>query len=445
MDIKVSSCRLCSGKAEKMDNRIEKKRIGLYLAFTFVLSWGILAVMKLTDMPSTPTLLLTVLYGFLPGLCSLLTRALTKEGYKNMMLRLNIKENKRHYAAALCSTYLAALLGVVLYLIIEFNSFRFDRFFGMNPFLLILILAALLPLLAAMLFVYGMFLSPLSLGGTLGWFGYLLPKLEPRGTRRAILITGFIWGVWRIPLELMNADGSLWVCAALTVLYSVAFGCALSYFVLKLRSVWPAAFMAGVVSVINSLAPQLFTREVRFLGPQTTGIAGMAGILILGALCLITVNRSEPPIKKLRAHLCIRHDLTEVFQLAQRLNGNAETGSSFCSNEPRTLLRECSRAIEHEYAAACWAREKMRGALVCRPDPENHRVECSLFIDPELCDFTVAADVLLSKMRGKFGGDNLLIFSIPAENTRCAAYLEAAGAEKQPDGGYALRQDKAEH
>ena len=33
----------------------------------------------------------------------------------------------------------------------------------------------------------------------LGWRGYLLPKLMPLGEKKALLISGLIWGLWHAP------------------------------------------------------------------------------------------------------------------------------------------------------------------------------------------------------------------------------------------------------
>ena len=44
----------------------------------------------------------------------------------------------------------------------------------------------------------------LALGEELGWRGLLLPELLPLGQRRAILLSGVIWGFWHAPVILQG-------------------------------------------------------------------------------------------------------------------------------------------------------------------------------------------------------------------------------------------------
>ena len=46
-------------------------------------------------------------------------------------------------------------------------------------------------------------------GEEFGWRGYLQPKLMPLGIRKAILLTGFIWGLWHAPVILMGYNYGL--------------------------------------------------------------------------------------------------------------------------------------------------------------------------------------------------------------------------------------------
>ncbi|REJ33335.1 MAG: CPBP family intramembrane metalloprotease domain-containing protein, partial [Bacillota bacterium] len=43
-------------------------------------------------------------------------------------------------------------------------------------------------------------LSFFALGEEIGWRGYLLPQLAGLGRRRALLLSGFLWSIWHLPL-----------------------------------------------------------------------------------------------------------------------------------------------------------------------------------------------------------------------------------------------------
>ncbi len=61
---------------------------------------------------------------------------------------------------------------------------------------------------------------PVSLGEELGWRGFLFPALGDRwGERRALALTGLVWGVWHAPLIVngYNYPGHPWLAVPLMV------------------------------------------------------------------------------------------------------------------------------------------------------------------------------------------------------------------------------------
>ena len=57
------------------------------------------------------------------------------------------------------------------------------------------------------------------IGEEIGWRGYLLPHLMKLGQLRASITTGFLHGVWHLPLLLLtpfyHQDGNRWIVVAL--------------------------------------------------------------------------------------------------------------------------------------------------------------------------------------------------------------------------------------
>lgn len=83
-----------------------------------------------------------------------------------------------------------------------------------------------------------------SLTEEIGWRGYLLPRLTSYGTRRALLISGFLWGVWHLPIILLTGlyhpDGSRWVVVPLFLVSVTAAGVFVGWLRLRSKSIWPA-------------------------------------------------------------------------------------------------------------------------------------------------------------------------------------------------------------
>lgn len=104
---------------------------------------------------------------------------------------------------------------------------------------------------------------PAALGEELGWRGFLLPRLEARlGIRRALLLTGIIWGVWHGPLVVMgfNYPEHPWLAIPLMI-------CLTSALTLLLAAL---TYMGGSVT-----APVLAHGSIN-------GFAGLPTLLLVG-------------------------------------------------------------------------------------------------------------------------------------------------------------------
>lgn len=120
-----------------------------------------------------------------------------------------------------------------------------------------------------------------------GWRGWLLPRLMPLGTWRALLVSGVIWGAWHAPLTLRGynyPELGAWA-APMFVVFCVAFGSLLGWLRLRSGSVWPAVVghgalnaSAGLVLLVGDAAapPNLVVAGI-------TGLVGSALIAVLTA------------------------------------------------------------------------------------------------------------------------------------------------------------------
>ncbi len=98
----------------------------------------------------------------------------------------------------------------------------------------------------------------------IGWRGYLLSNLLPtenraqannsQGRLRALLLSGFLQGLWHLPLMLLtpfyHADGNRFIVVTLFLLTLTAAGIFYGYLRLVSESTWPAAIAHNVFNTI---------------------------------------------------------------------------------------------------------------------------------------------------------------------------------------------------
>ena len=309
-----------------MDEKLNKKRLFIFLAFAFGLAWLISLVIALkgglAESPLLiPSLNLTLAAALLaggvmmaPALANLLTRALTREGRADLWLKpARLQSPWRFWLLAWVLPAVGTILGAALYFAL-FPS-AFDRGLetlrgllsaaapdqNVSPwaYLLVNTLQALLlaPILNA-LFCFG---------EEFGWRAYLLPKLLPLGTRKAVLVSGVIWGLWHAPVIAMGHNYGLdypgfpWLGILMMIWFCVTLGTILSWLTLKEGSVWPAVIGHGAINGIAALglvaqkgAPNTL------LGPAPTGIIGGLFFSVFALVLLLKPGALEPGKEKWR-------------------------------------------------------------------------------------------------------------------------------------------------
>ena len=276
----------------KTTNNLEARRIWLFVLITFGLAyaWTILLIWprvlgvdaaSLTIDELTINTALTAVLMFFPAIGVLVTRLVTREGFKNSMLCLNLKGNVRYYLIGWFGPMVLTLLGTLLYFAIYPSEFTLSSYHAAMeakpmPAILIVLLLLMTPLFN---------LVP-CLGEEWGWRGYLLPKVAQRmGFLPAVLLTGLIWGLWHAPIIVaghnygMLYPGYPWAGIAAMCAFCIVVGVLLSYITLKARSCWPAVLAHGAINGTASVGSLFLADPMtydRFLGPAPTGIIGAA-------------------------------------------------------------------------------------------------------------------------------------------------------------------------
>jgi membrane protease YdiL (CAAX protease family) len=138
----------------------------------------------------------------------------------------------------------------------------------------------------------------LALGEELGWRGLLLPELLPLGQRRAILLSGVIWGFWHAPVILQghNYPSQPVLGVFLMVVFTVLAGAFFGWLYLRTRSPWAPALAHGSLNAIAGL-PLLFLTGVDItLGGTLASLIGWIPLALFVAWLLWT-NRLPVPLE----------------------------------------------------------------------------------------------------------------------------------------------------
>jgi membrane protease YdiL (CAAX protease family) len=303
-----------------MHTVIQKKRIWIYLAFAFGISWATGGIIYLTGgLQNSPTfsiggrsltlawVLLATAYMFGPAIANVLTRLATKEGTAE--LSLEPKFDRGRWVQWLLAWFLPGLL-TVLGLVIFFLILpqHYDPTLGAlsqqmeavgvsgvaNPWLVVVVQGLQALLLAPLLNAVSTF------GEEFGWRGYLQPKLMPLGPRKAILLAGVIWGIWHWPLILMGHNygldyfGAPFLGPLAMVWFTVVFGVLLGWLTIRAGSVWPAVIAHSALNGIAAIGILLAQgNPSSLLGPAPTGLIGGLGFT-LAAILILTLPGSLP-------------------------------------------------------------------------------------------------------------------------------------------------------
>jgi ABC-2 type transport system ATP-binding protein len=165
---------------------------------------------------------------------------------------------------------------------------------------------------------------PLTLGEELGWRGFLLPTLEPRGQWPAILISNVIWGLWHAPMIVQGhayASQSTVVAVLLMMLYCLLVGTILSWLYFRTRTPWIPGLAHAAVNATGNLPAMFFPGIDQTVGGYLNsltgflGLAGFIGWLILSKRLSVRAKPSsmseaaaptDPPAQEQRSQIALQ-------------------------------------------------------------------------------------------------------------------------------------------
>ena len=196
-----------------------------------------------------------------PALAVLLTRMITKEGFKDSYLAINFKGNAKFYLASIWVPLLNNLIAMFCLWLFYMDT-SFSETFTMEYF------GEALPLLLYTL-ASSIIIFPHTFGEEWGWRGYLMPKLlKLMNKPMAIIVGGIIWGLWHAPFTILGHDFGVgypffpWAGIALMCVFCTLMNAFMTYITERTKSIYPTVFIHGINNNIGAMVLlSVFTKE----------------------------------------------------------------------------------------------------------------------------------------------------------------------------------------
>jgi membrane protease YdiL (CAAX protease family) len=299
-----------------MTSKPDATRIALFLAFAFGIAWaGAFVIYRhggLTESPalmpgsglSLALVILATVYMWAPALSHVLTRLITREGWRGLYL----SPRWVHSWVYLCGAWFvpAMLVTAGAYLYFFLFPQDHDRTYQSVQAMIDQLAAASGRKITIAPFDYmavqiasAAFLAPIAnvistFGEEFGWRAYLQPKLLAFGYRKAMILTGVIWGVWHWPIIAMgynyglDSPGFPWAGMLAMVWFTIQLGVLFGWLTVRSRTVWPAViahaavngavgipFLFAHVKLVAAAGVPVFSfaaKTMPLLGPALTGL-----------------------------------------------------------------------------------------------------------------------------------------------------------------------------
>lgn len=294
-----------------------KKRILWYLGLTFGLTYlfefGVLYPLVLSNAPEkvavgNSILALSMLF---PALGVLLTRLITKEGFKgsSYIVPKTGKRSIKWFVFAWFGPVILTVLGMVVHFLIFPDQLDTSMSYATE------ILASggvkatpqMAKLIMVSQIVSGILFAPLlnavfCFGEEWGWRGYLLPKMQEKfSVLPMLLINGIIWGIWHAPLTAVGHNYGMdywgWPVTGILAMcvFCIVLGTIFSYITIKTGSCLPAMLAHGSVNGFASVGIY-FTDGKNyspFVGPAPIGIIGGWAFIVCAVVMAIALAKEE--------------------------------------------------------------------------------------------------------------------------------------------------------
>jgi membrane protease YdiL (CAAX protease family) len=296
-----------------MEKQPDTRRIIIFLCFAFGIAWitgliiyltgGLVNSPQIVPGISLALILLATAYMWAPAVGNILTRLVTREGWKDTGLRPHFKKGWPYWLAGWFLPAVLTLFGAAVFFVFFPQYFDSSLALVQKQMAAVPALSALSPwLFVVVQLVAGVLISPIAnslatFGEEFGWRGYLLPKLMPLGGRKAMLLIGVIWGVWHWPVIFMGYEygfkypGYPWVGPLLFIWFTLSLGIFQGWLTLRSKSIWPAVIGHAAVNGIAAAAVLVTIGQPNpLLGPLPVGIIGSLGFTLMAIAIFVSPN-----------------------------------------------------------------------------------------------------------------------------------------------------------
>lgn len=235
-----------------------------------------------------------------PALAVLITRLITKEGFKDSYLAINFKGNAKYYIASIIVPLLNNFAGMLCLWLFYMDS-SFSETFTMENF------DEALPLILYSI-ATSVILIPHTFGEEWGWRGYLMPKLlKIMNKPLAIIVGGVIWGLWHAPYTVIGHDFGVdyplfpWLGIAAMCVLCTLMNAFMTFITERTKSIYPTCFIHGINNNIGAtVLLSMFARE-NVVAEQTSDIktgmdiypALIAGLAVIFIVSMVLFCRKE--------------------------------------------------------------------------------------------------------------------------------------------------------
>ena len=235
-----------------------------------------------------------------PAIAVIITRLITKEGFRDALLGTGRRKSGKYYAAAVIFPVLLPLVsGLILHIFIVKSGSIGDSAFCDNGMLT----AALLLTAPAT----GLAMAVHGFGEELGWRGYLTPKLEElMPTPLAIVVTGIIWALWHGPLLAYGYDFGRdydffpYGGFIAMIVMCIALSAFLTWLTKRTDSVYPASLCHMVLDLTLTSELSLFAAradgtpfEYRVPEFWVLILSTFPVMIVCGAVCIILLRKKR--------------------------------------------------------------------------------------------------------------------------------------------------------
>ncbi len=293
-----------------------KLRLKLFVVFTFVIAWILFLLIPVLGIPygQIGSILFAAAAMFAPTAGNILTRLVTKEGFRDMYLRPRFKGNWKYYALAFFGPSAMLLISGAVYFLLFPGTFDPDltilKTIAEKNGSISMSAGQMLLISIAQIVVIGPIINIIpTLGEELGWRGYLLPKLrETYSDRKALVITGVIWGVWHAPVIAQGHNygtdywGFPYLGILMMVVFCVSLGIIEGYVTIKTKSAIPAAMIHSAFNAGAGLPIYMAKSGYNaLLGPTMAGLIGGLPLILLAAVLFFKSNPKANSIGEMEA------------------------------------------------------------------------------------------------------------------------------------------------